>query len=243
MGLVINGSLVTIDHAVKEHLITEPDGNPKVSTLACGLKVTSLFTRMKASGKQRRDRTVRLIGDNCPLLYALKSKDNLKTDFDSVKKICVSGYTILDAVAAESSADSVIYMPSSYSLSYILAKRVSKVLNAQLYDNVYLKTLKIDALSMLERAYQVGNIDRNGYKSLIFKLSKSQTFSLKDVPVQYREIFDPVKLNPGFQSPIQGNVILVDDLLATGRTLSVARSLLAYPEVQSVQAMCLFSDV
>lgn len=243
MGLVINGSLVTVDHAVKEHLITEPDGNPKVSTLPCGLEVTSLFTRMKASGKQRRDRSVRVIGDNCPLLYALKNKDNLHTDIESIKKICTSGYSILDGLRATISANSVVYMPSAYTLSFILAKRISNVLGATLFDNVYLKTPKIDALVMLDRAYQIGNIDRNAYKSLQFSLSKNPIFSLKDVPVHYRGIFDPVKLNPNFQGPIHGDVILVDDLLATGRTLSVARSLISSPQVRSVQAVCLFSDV
>ena len=55
MGLVVENYLVTVDHAVTEHLVTTVDGNPKVSTTECGLRVMSVFTRIKASAKGRRD--------------------------------------------------------------------------------------------------------------------------------------------------------------------------------------------
>lgn len=67
LGLVVKKNLVIVDHAVKEHLVTTVEGNPKISTTGDGLRVTSLFTRLKASAKGRRDRNQ--IGDNCQSVH------------------------------------------------------------------------------------------------------------------------------------------------------------------------------
>lgn len=72
LGLVVEGHLVTVDHSVKELLISSVEGNPKVSVTDTGMRVLSVFTRIKSSGKSRRDRHV--LGDNCHMLYALKQK-------------------------------------------------------------------------------------------------------------------------------------------------------------------------
>ena len=120
LGLVIVESLVTVDHLVREHLVTTVDGNPKISTIASGLKVTSIFTRLKASGKERRNR--QRLGDNCHMLYALKQKDGLVTDLTSVRLLVENGHRILALIADRIKADTVVFMPSSYSLSKILSK-------------------------------------------------------------------------------------------------------------------------
>lgn len=244
MGLVVKDHLVIVDHAVKEHLITTAEGNPKISTMECGLQVFSLFTRIKNSAKGRRDRQHRLIGDNCPLLYALKQKDGLLTNFASVRMLLESAHQILAQIAEITSANTIIYIPSSYSLSKIVAKRCARALSADLTNGVFLKTTKLEAYDMLRRAEQNGNISTTDKRKLEYRLKKSADFSLKDIPVPFRQHFTPLCLSQAFNETPRGKVILVDDLLASGRTLSVAASLIRpMANVNSVEAICLFSNV
>lgn len=242
MGLVVVNNLVTVDHAVKEHLITTVEGNPKISTTECGLRVTSVFTRLKASAKGRRDR--QQVGDNCPMLYALKQKDGLVTNLASVRLLAESGRQILALLAEQIQADIVIYMPSGYSLSRIVGRRCAEAFAAPLIDGVFRKTTKLEAYEMLSRAEGNGDISIPDKRSLDFRLKKSDGFSLKDIPVPYRHLFTPLHLNPSFRGDIRGRVVLVDDLLASGQTLNVAADLIRrMPGVLTVEAICLFSDV
>jgi len=234
--------LVTVDHAVNELLVTTIQGNPKVSIIGCGLHVTSLFTRLKASGKGRRGRNT--VGDNCHMLYALKQKDGLVTNFASVRLLTQSGRKILETLAAQVRVDTVVYMPSAYSLSAIMAKRCSEAFGAQLVEGVFRKSTKLESYAMLRTAELNGHISAADKKALDFRMKKSAGFSLKDIPVRYRPLFTPLHCNPTFQGEISGSVLLVDDLLASGQTLSVAAALVRQmPGVTAVQALCIFSDV
>lgn len=85
MGLVVQGNVVKVDHYNKEWLKTRPQGNPTKEEID-GLAVYSLFKRLLASAKSRRKHR-KIPGDNCPIIYALKGKDNLTTDISSIKKL------------------------------------------------------------------------------------------------------------------------------------------------------------
>lgn len=242
MGLVVLENLVTVDHAVKDLLVTTVEGNPKISATECGLQVTSIFTRLKASAKSRRDRD--RVGDNCHMLYALKQKDGLVTNFSSICLLVESGRQILGELARHVSVDTVVYMPSGYSLSKIMGKRCAQAFGAQLVEGVFRKTTKLEAYAMLTRAERNGDISPTDKRSLDFRLKKSVGFSLKDIPVPFRPFFNPLHLNPAFQGGVRGRVLLVDDLLASGQTLSVAAALIrGMPGVTAVSAVCMFSDV
>lgn len=166
LGLVVEGHLVTVDHSVKELLVTTVSGNPKVSVTDTGMRVLSVFTRIKSSGKSRRERHV--LGDNCHMLYALKQKDGLVTNRASIRMLIASGHQILDLIAGQMDADFVVYMPSGYSLSKMMAKRCASVFEAQLVEGVFRNTTKLEAFDMLSRADRNGDIPLKPRKAWFF---------------------------------------------------------------------------
>ena len=242
VGLVVLGNMVTVDHAVKDLLVTTVEGNPKISTLECGLQVMSVFTRLKASANVRRRRDK--AGDNCHMLYALKQKNGLVTNLSSIRLLVESGRQILGTFAGQTTADTVVYMPSGYSLSKIMGKRCAQAFEAQLIGDVFRKTTKEEAYAMLKIAQESGDVSPVEQRKLDYRLKGSDGFSLKDIPTSFRHLFDPLHLNPDFQGTVHGRVLLVDDLLASGQTLRVAAALIrSMPSVTAVSAVCIFSDV
>ena len=51
------------------------------------MQVDSVYRRLKASGKASRDRQAKQIGDNCPLIYALKQSDGLWVSRSSIRQL------------------------------------------------------------------------------------------------------------------------------------------------------------
>ncbi|SEK56506.1 Phosphoribosyl transferase domain-containing protein [Colwellia chukchiensis] len=230
MGLVVQGSVVKVEHSNKDWLKTTPHGNPTKENIE-GLLVYSLFKRLLASRKSRRKYRDKIPGDNCPIIYALKGKDNLTTDITSIKKLRLSYATIVSVFQASEpdGYDLVISMPSAYNISSIIGKRLARTFTAQhSYD--FLRKLTIEeAFNLLDRA----DISVEEHKTLSHRLRKQMNekgfqgdFSLKGIPVPFRSEFPPLCLNnTGIENLEPKRILLVDDLLATGTTLKTAYNL------------------
>ncbi|MFA3791688.1 hypothetical protein AB6T38_11260 [Aliiglaciecola sp. SL4] len=230
MGLIVQGNVVKVDHENKEWLKTTPYGNPTKENID-GLIVYSLFKRLLASRKSRRIHRDKIPGDNCPIIYALKGKDNLTTDITSIKKLHVSYETIVNVFQASepNGYDFVISMPSSHNISRIIGRRLANTFTA-FHSHDFLRKLTIEeAFNLLDRA----DISVDEHKSLSYRLRKQRqengfqgSFSLKGIPVQFRTEFPPLCLNNVKAIQVQPQrILLVDDLLATGTTLNTAYNL------------------
>lgn len=247
MGLVINGTHVVVDHACKDWLVTEPAGNPTEEWVE-NLRIWSVFRRRLASAKIQRDRRLKMLGDNCPIIYALKGKQGLTTDLASILLLSRSFRIILDDIVSRETEgyDAVISMPSSHPLSTMVATRFARKFSAPHLGNVFRKITVEEALTMLDRA----DIDVSDHKRLAFRIGKqlqsagfSGAFSLKDVPVGFRHIFTPLKINAGALTINASRVLLVDDLLATGTTMITAAELIRQNSPHaSVCGVCLFGS-
>ncbi|CFQ34406.1 Phosphoribosyl transferase domain [Yersinia bercovieri] len=249
MGLTLEGNLVTVDHSHHNWLITTPAGNPTVE-MCNGLIIYSIFKRRKASGKQQRNRKQRQLGDNCPIIYAIKGKEGLTTDVLSIKKLNLSFKTIVDDIAIKEPLgyQMVISMPSAHNISHIIGKRFAKKFQSIHIKDILRKISIAEAFDLLRRA----DVSVEDSKSLSFRIKKQQTevgyqgnFSLKGIPIEFRDVLPPLSIHNRLQLEVDPTrILIVDDLLASGTTLLTAETLIKtlYPYA-TVHAACLFSSI
>ncbi|EZQ00932.1 hypothetical protein, partial [Acinetobacter sp. Ver3] len=101
MGFKVIDNLVIVDHSTNHYAITTPTKkkSPCIYTKknidSLNLSIYSIFYRSVI------DRKLHKLGDNCPLLYALKGKQNLVVTKDSMKDLKVPFYQILEILKNE----------------------------------------------------------------------------------------------------------------------------------------------
>lgn len=243
MGLNINGNVVDVDHTHNQHLNTGRHGNPVVQQVPTNqpeLTVYSTFQRHKAPQSKNRDRATRKIGDNCHLLYALKGKDGLTTTFGAIRRLLLNFDAIIeDTLDQAGQYDVVIPMPSGHNISSIYASRLARRFGCQLNSDVFAKISGTDALRLLHDS----PLSSSDKRKVAARLNP-ESFSLKDVPISFRQYFPPITMVEGGVPAGAKRFLLADDLLATGTTLVAAKRLIqaAVPGA-TVDAACLFSAV
>ncbi|WP_432692182.1 hypothetical protein [Morganella morganii] len=250
VGLTIQGNNVFVDHSHTDWLLTRPEENPATEKSG-SLIIYSVFKRKKLSNKQKHNKQQRHIGDNCPILYALKGKEALITNISSIKKLKRSFDSISDKIKEKEpdGFDMVIPMPSSYNISYITGKRFASCFNTMYYPGFLRKISVSQAINILRDTILV----HNDKKRLQFLLQlqqkengKNAKFSLKGIPARFRYIFSPVEISPSSDNSriSPGRILLVDDLLTTGTTLlSATRVVQCLFSSAEIRAACLFSSL
>ncbi|MBP2169467.1 hypothetical protein J2125_002659 [Erwinia toletana] len=248
MGLILQGQHVIVDHSCRDWLLTSPEGNPTIEKSG-DLKVYSVFRRQLLSGKHRRDRQQRKPGDNCPLIYALKRKEGLFTDIASIRRLYDSFGFILHNIATQEPAgyQHIISMPSAHNISHITGRRFARKFQARHITDFLRKVTVEEAFMLLDKA----DIDIENNRRIEFRIKLQAKevglngkFSLKSIPTKFRGILPPLRLNivPTLTF-LPTRILIVDDLMATGTTLSTAAHIISqqYPGA-TVDAACLFSS-
>lgn len=233
MGLTINNGLVSVDHSVPDHLHTTQNGNPTQGKMG-DLVVHSVFKRLKNSAKFSKDRSQKIIGDNCPLIYAVKGTDGLRTDVASIKRLLEYTPEIISCICdkLDGQIDGLIPMPSSFPLASWLAKRVQREMGLPIYTDVFRKSTKLEAAARAEGLISTPSEEltkpqrrqlRNAVKGV--RKTEGEIFAAKVVKPNLRGYFDPIQWN-GLECPKTYRLMLVDDLLASGGTFLAAQALL-----------------
>lgn len=242
LGLLVSDNVVIVDHGVNEHMLTGVSGNPTEDRID-DLPVFSVFKRLFNSAKQSRDREQKLQGDNCPLIYALKGKDELAVRFSSIKSLNESIPAILSSITTQIDRhfDVILSMPSSSRLADILAKRISRMTGRPHIQNTFAKATNAQAMAHIAdiRDSNPKNLSKKDASTLrnvlkVLRERPEELYTAKDVKTSVRKYFLPLvvaQLPSTFDDKTR--VLLVDDLLSTGGTLICAHRLLVDSGVTS----------
>ena len=212
------------------------------------MQVDSVYRRLKASGKASRDRQAKQIGDNCPLIYALKQSDGLWVSRRSIRQLNLHIPWIVSELcrSLNGEVDCIVVIPSRHPLAMMLAVRLEKKLLIPLHQRLLRKATFLEAsrraqtLLNNKQSLISAGVTRDEEKSLrsVIKrgmLQGGASYSAKNVLIPLRKHFDPLRLVTG--APLPGSterVLYVDDLLATGETLLAADSILRVHGNQAV---------
>ncbi len=244
MGFIVSKEgWVTIDHSINDFGNTRTEDNPTYAKTRCverPVDVYSVFLRNKTLTKAP--------GDNCPFIYGLKRKQELKVGYGAVKKMLPSLSIILEKFAKQQSGqekhyDMILPMPSSHKISTILAKRVSMQFdNSKVQSTAFRKANGQDIEAQIASLDLERGVRQNIMNAINIADRENKPFSLSDVLVSNRSHLAPLIQ----QESIIGakRVLLVDDLYATGQTVITAKNLIIKdnPSVK-IDVLCLFSPL
>lgn len=233
MGLIIDNGLVIVDHNATDHLNTTRDGNPTQLKLE-ELVVHSVYKRLKNSAKFSKDRHQKTIGDNCPLIYAVKGSDGLSTNVASTKLLLEHTQSIISDICEkiDGQVDGLVAMPSGFPLANWLAKRIHRKTGLPIFADVFRKSTKIEAAARAAALIPtpIVGVDKQQRRQLINAVKRvlkteGNIYAAKVVPPSLRTFFDPIQWQ-GLNCPNTHRLLLVDDLLASGGTFLAAKSIL-----------------
>jgi predicted amidophosphoribosyltransferase len=253
LGFIVNeNGLISVDHSINDFGVTTTRGNPTHAKTHCviPMPVHSIFLRHDRNKNSKYDKIPsKLIGDNCPFIYAVKKKvPNLFVNTQTIRDLCKPMNQILDAFVEKQSSDNIKYdfvivIPSSHNISGILAKRIKNRLGIPLLNNLLRKSNSTDVFQQVNND---SSIPHSAKVNIMNAVKKSNTnkapFSLSDVGTKYRSYVNPVASTKNVL--LGSRVLLVDDLFATGTTLITARDvLLASNPNLIIDSLCLFSPL
>lgn len=234
--------IVTVDHSHNNFSITSVKGNPIVKTFS-GLIVSSIFKRTKA------ERSPEDLGDNSPMIYALKGLHGLSISNKQVSHLLPNAYEIANEILAQrgNEWDYVIPMPSSHEVANILALRISRKTSLEAYSPDVLKKITCDDMREQIKGIETTSRIRSKLNQCVKRFAKKNgwdsDFQIKSItPRNLRKLVNPLIFSEEEKCVSLKKILLVDDMVTSGTTLKSARNLLQahYPGI-TIEAMTIFS--
>ena len=239
MGIdITNDNQVLFNNTHQKLVNTDINSNP-TTTIVHNISIYSIYKRIKTRSNQ---------WDGNPLIYALKNQKGYRLSRNELKKFLYSFHYILNKLLEDKKYDLILVLPSSSNVAKGVAKQVSKSLTPNLivYDIFEKQSVsevieKID-ISIVKNKRKLKEIKHQ--LSKLQKMDKSKTFSMKNVAPKIREYFVPLKLESEFDFTHYKNILIVDDLLATGNSIKSAKDIiLTQNDKVNIEGLCLFSGL
>lgn len=213
---------VTFDDTHQKRVDTSLDGNPTIGTVG-DLPVRHIFRRNKTGDKDR---------DGNPLIYALKGMHGYRIMPMYRGQFMTRAKEIVEVFAEHLVADYIMPLPSSYGLCQEVAGLVSEVTGIECLDPAFIRKKTIGEMLELYGDEVPGDLKQRAsgiYKTQLAtwrRAKPAQHVSMKEIDPPVRHCFDPLALN-GEPPDIAGSrVVVVDDLMSTGASLTSIAKLL-----------------
>lgn len=221
MGIDVSaGGAVSLAEEHEHRVQTRADRRPSLCRVD-GVEVRCVLRRTKA-GDDRNDGN--------PLIYALKRLHGYTMDPAEVRKLHRRAVLIGRRAVLPGQFDVVVPAPSSSPTVARIARAIRlRVGGAAIIADVFRKATVREALAAAPDPLHVPVRDRDAYKSALGRLRKAQAaklFSMKDIDVRARPYFQPIMLDPDARLRHGQRIVIVDDLLASGRTIACGAELL-----------------
>ncbi|WP_176672784.1 hypothetical protein [Bisgaardia hudsonensis] len=196
----------------------------------------------------RRSRN-RPLGDNCPMLYAMKNSDNLTTKKDTIDELYdYASRSIVNYFGDKCNFDLIIPMSSSCSIPLDISKIIRKIYNINILDikNYIVKKTPGEIIELISSNEAIPDKEKQIIKTALNR--NKETLSIKNVKVQYRHYLFPIYKISGttsiFENYSPTNIVLVDDIFTSGLTLASAKHILKklYPNAR-ISALTLFGPL
>lgn len=239
MGIDITDDNQILFNDTHQKLVnTDINSNP-TTTIIHNISIHSIYKRVKTRSNQ---------WDGNPLIYALKSQKGYRLSRSELKKFLYSFYYILNKLLQDKSYDLILVLPSSSNVAKGVSKRVSSCLDKDLLvQDIFEKQSVGEVVDKIDIEIVTNKGKQKELKRQLSKLQKidrDKTFSMKNVPPKVREYFNPIKLQSEFNFTQYQNILIVDDLLATGNSIKSARDIILNQNSKAtIEGLCLFSGL
>lgn len=202
-------------------------------------KIYFLCERHKSRRKGKRPQ-----GDNCQLLYALKNSDGLSVTKETREKL----FRYIEQCVTHQFPnffpfDTLIVVPSKHNIGYDLAKIISRIYRVNLITGYLEKNSPQNALDDISRAPHIKQNIKDALRRAIQR--DRNNLSLKSIQPMHRE-YVPMLIAKNTWLPIYSkNVLIIDDICASGSTLKLAKNLIEKhsPQVEKIAALTLFGKL
>ena len=239
MGIDITDDNQILCNNTHQKLVnTDISSNP-TSTIIHNISIHSIYKRVKTRSNQ---------WDGNPLIYALKNQKGYSLSRTELKKFLYSFYYILNKLLHDKTYDLILVLPSSSNVAKGVSKRVSRCLAKKLVvQDIFEKQSIAEVIDKIDIDIVTNRSKQKELKRQLSKLQKvdrDKTFSMKNVPPKVREYFSPIKLQSKFDFTQYKNILIVDDLLATGNSIKSARDIIVKQNSKvNIEGLCLFSGL
>ncbi|RUO18684.1 phosphoribosyltransferase [Aliidiomarina haloalkalitolerans] len=235
MGIdVTEDKYVTLNEGHHKRLVTCPSRNPVFKKYP-GLVTQSVYRRTKDGDKER---------DGNPFIYALKKTRGYRIRSRELVKFKPSFDAILYKIIDKFPGACLVTLPSSYPIAEILARRIARKNGAQIFNRIFRKATVAEVLANFDphAVKKQHQAEINSQLATFNKLDPNELVNLKEMRNRIRSYFNPISINSDLLGQLPTTkLLLVDDLLSTGTTITNAANLLKYNNFTVVGAVCLFS--
>lgn len=232
---------VTINLKHNDGLDMSLDGNPTITHLD-DFQVYSLFRRRRLSTSE---------ADGNPLIFALKSLNKFRIDDDNRAAMWDTAGKIFASWSRPWKPTCVVSIPSTHSTSNDLGLLVAEWLGIEhVSSNSICKKTVAEVIAdaeLLKEGGGVPDLDLRAFKKQLGRLSSAppgKLFQMKEVKdVSVRHYFQPWKNSAQVAMSTGHDILLVDDLIASGASLKTCAEFFVGSGCSVLGGLSLFSPL